>query len=298
MAGPILPRNPADPAGTDRRERAAIRAFDVRLRQLLAAYREALGRLRYQAITVNEVRYEFDLSPDILANLLAELAAIVDRLLLEGGQDRLWLTQEYVIPSYQQGTAAAWANLGAQSTAYAATRPALEALLLSEPYRRRISYLRAREFELMQGFSGEVKTRAAMILSDGLAAGQHPRTIAKTLSEGIDIDRRRAERIARTEVPNALRQARMDETQQAQQELGLRIKLMHMSALSPTTRPTHRARHAHLYSVQQQRDWWATKPNSINCKCSTVEVLVDDKGNPLTPGVVSRARRMLDASPA
>ncbi|MBF2938310.1 phage head morphogenesis protein, partial [Pseudomonas aeruginosa] len=29
----------------------------------------------------------------------------------------------------------------------------------------------------------------------------------------------------------------------------------------------------------------------INCKCSQVEVLVDDEGNPVVPAIVERARR-------
>ena len=66
---------------------------------------------------------------------------------------------------------------------------------------------------------------------------------------------------------------------------------MHMSALSPSTRATHAARHARLYTSDEVRDWYSRDGNSINCKCGQVEVLVDDEGNPVVPAIVERVRR-------
>lgn len=322
MAGPILPRDLSDPTGQDRRERAAMADFARRFAAIGKAYQRALKSIPVESFAANAAatvalvdlaglpdgvggvawrlvpnaeakRYEFRLDEATLARMLDELNAVVDRLLLQGGQDQLWFSVDYVVPAYQQGSATTWANLSAQSTTYALARPQLEQVILSAPYARRLGMLRAREFELMQGLSAGVKQDMAIVLTDGVAAGLNPLTISKNLTSQLGIEKRRADRIARTEVTNALRQARMDEAQQAQQEFGLQTMLMHLSALSPTTRPDHRARHAKLYAIHDQRVWWATKPNSINCKCSVTEVLVDEKGNPLTPGIVERARRML-----
>lgn len=292
MGAPILPRNPKDPTSQNRREVAAIADFARRLRQVGKLYADALKRIPYRVVTVNAKIYQFDLNPDILANILGEIGEAVDRILLEGGPDQLWFTQEYVVPAYQQGTAQQWANLGAQSEAYQASRPQLESLLTSEPYRRRIGYLRAREFELMQGFTAETKAHMSRILADGLATGQNPLEVARSLTKQLGVEERRAERIARTEIPTAFRQARLDEAEQAQIELGIQSREMHLSALSPTTRPTHRARHATLHTTAEQRQWWQRDANSVNCKCSAVTVLVDAKGAPLTPGIVERAKRM------
>lgn len=292
MAAPILPRNASDPTGQDRRERAAIAEFSRKLRQVGKLYQDALKRIPYQVVTVNAKIYQFDLNPDLLASILGEISLAVDRILLEGGPDQLWFTQQYVVPAYQQGTAQQWANLGAQSETYQASRPALESLLTSDPYRRRIGYLRAREFELMRGFNAETKAHMSRILADGLATGQNPLQVARDLTKQLGIEERRAERIARTEIPTAFRQARLDEAEQAQTELGIQSREMHLSALSPTTRPTHRARHATLHTSTEQRAWWQRDANSIRCKCSSVTVLVDAKGAPLTPGIVERAKRM------
>jgi SPP1 gp7 family putative phage head morphogenesis protein len=125
-----------------------------------------------------------------------------------------------------------------------------------------------------------------------MGLGQNPRVIAKSIRERIGVSQSRAATIARTEIPNALRQARMDETLSAQESLGIQTKEMHLSALSPTTRPDHAARHARLFSIQEQKEWWARDANSINCKCSTVSVLVGDDGEPLTPSIIERAKKM------
>ena len=71
---------------------------------------------------------------------------------------------------------------------------------------------------------------------------------------------------------------------------GSPFKLMHMSALSPTTRKTHADRHGNLYSPAEVREWWARESNAVDCKCSVVVVLVDELGKPLVERIVSRAK--------
>lgn len=299
MAGsPVLPRSLSDPTGQDSRERKAIKDFDRRVNAIGKEVLRILGEQNYTVVTLNAIEinastYQFALDQAILSGINSEIERICNLILLEGGEQDLWFMRAYVEHSYQQGTATTAANLTVQSEAYALTKPSLDAILFSPPYRKRIGLLRAREFELMQGFSQQMKSDLAQTLTRGMIAGQNPRVIAKDIQERTGVNRSRAERIARTEVTNSFRQARMDEAQDAQQSLGINTRLMHLSALSPSTRPEHRARHAHIYTIQEERDWWAITPNMINCKCSTVEILVDEKGNPLSPGIIERAKRKL-----
>jgi len=297
MAGsPILPRTLDDPTGQDRRERGAMRAFSAKLRQVLRLYRSALDGIPFNVVTTNAKVYEYLLDGAVLLNLQAELSLAVDRILLEGGPDRLWFVLQYVIPGYQQGTAAQWANLGAQSVEYQQSRAALEQVLLSPAYQRRLGLIRARQFEGMVGFSATVKQQMARILTDGAAVGKGPLEIARDLSAQLGILDRRAQMISRTEIPGAFRTARMEEAAEAQVEFGWLSREMHLSALSPTTRPDHAARHAELYTIQAQKVWWSEDGNSINCKCSTVTVLVDAQGNPLSTGIVAKAKAMRPAT--
>jgi SPP1 gp7 family putative phage head morphogenesis protein len=294
----ILPSNIHDPTGQDARERAAIRDFNARLARCRTLYVQALAAIPSRRITVNAQITQYDLTPELLASVLDDLGAQVDRILLEGGPNDLWFTGAYVEPAYQQGTAQQVTNLSVQSATYAASRPNLTQLLSSDAYRTRLGFLRVRVADTLSGYAAEVKNRMAQVLQDGLAVGRGAREIARRLTAATGISSRKAETIARTEVPGALRAGRLEEAQQATGDLGIQSREMHFSALSPTTRPSHRARHGKLYTVQQQREWWAVVPNMINCKCSTVTVLVNAKGEPLTPGIIDRARALLAKNPA
>lgn len=285
---PILPGKPTDPTGADALERAAIRDLASRLRKIGKAYVEALDRIPAEP-AVNR-RYVFQLDSFLLSSILARAGAEVDAQLLEGGEQNVWLFDAYVRAAYQRGTAQEFANLAQQAPAYRAGQETLAAVLQSEPYRRRIALIAAREFEEMQGLAGGVKAAMSRILTDGVARGLNPREVAKLLREQAGIEAVRARRIARTEITTALRRARWDEHDDAQERYGLKTMLMHYSALSPTTRITHAARHARLYTSEQVRDWYSRDANSINCKCSQVSVLVDARNQPLVPQIVDRAR--------
>lgn len=285
---PILPTSPRDPTGVDRLERGAMLEFGRRMRKIRNAYVAALGRIPAE-LAVNK-RYAYRLDQAILALVLGDAARETEAQLLEGGELGVWFFSAYALAAYQRGTAQTFANLAQQSAAYKAGQDSLANILRSEPYRRRIALIAAREYEEMQGLSGTVKANMARILTDGIGRGQNPRVIAKALTEQAGIETRRANRIARTEITTALRRARWDESDEAAEQYGLRVMLMHYSALSPTTRESHAARHARLYTVDEVRDWYAEGANSINCKCSQVEVLVDADGKPLAPVIIARAR--------
>lgn len=286
---PILPSNPSDPTGTDRLVRGAMRDFDARMRKIAKAYIEGLNRIPAEPI-VNK-SYSFQVDQFLLTSILTMTSVEVDAQLLQGGPQNLWFYDLYVGVAYQRGTAQQFANLSQQSAAYGAGQQSVAAVLRSDPYRRRIALVAAREFEEMNGLSGEVKAMMSRVLTDGIGRGLNPLEIARNLTKQAGIASRRAAMIARTEIPTALRRARLDEADDAAERYGLKSKEMHISALSPTTRLTHAQRHATLHTTDEQREWWAKDANSINCKCGTTTVLVDSSGDPLVPGIVERAKR-------
>ena len=293
----MLPNDPTDPTNQDGRIDAASKALRGRVAQCVKVYRDVLGLIQFDKVTTNgdarvtnATTYVFRTLPDVLAQYLAAAAAKVDEIMLEGGVRNIWFAAQYVEAAYQTGAARNRANLAAQSAVYRAKWPDLRALLLSEPYQRRMSMLYAREFEEMAGLAAEIKRDMAQILTAGMGNGIGPLVISKQMTEQLGIEKRRADRIARTEINAAHTNARMDQAQDAKVELDLDSREMHVSALSPTTRLTHAARHATLHTVQDQRDWWARDGNRINCKCSTVTVLVNKAGVPLSPSIVQAAK--------
>lgn len=291
---PILPRNPRDPAGTDALENKARRELNRRyrkIRQVFLDLLEALPKAPAQSAIVVNRRYTYRIDGTMLSVLLDRASTLVDDLLLEGGISDLWFFRAYVGVAYTRGTLQEFANLARQSETYETARGEQAARLLSsDAYLRRMELLAAREFEEMKGLSAETTANMSRILTDGIGRGKNPREVAQELKDQANVEARRAHRIARTEIPMALRRARMDEADDATEDLGLRSMQMHQSAFSPTTRPSHAARHGNLYTTEQQRDWWSQDGNGINCKCSTVTVLVDSRGIPLVPEIQKRAR--------
>lgn len=285
----MLPNKRSDPTGQLTRENAASAALRARVTRCVAVYRDVLERIEF--VTISNARtYEFRTLPGVLAAWLAAAEQQVDAIMLEGGVTNIWFAAQFVEPAYRTGAARNRAALAAQSVVYKAARPDVRSVLLSEPYQRRLALLYAREFEEMKGLGAIVKKDMAQILTAGMANGQGPMEISRQMTEQLGIEKRRADRIARTEINNAHTNARMDQALDARESLGLDSREMHISALSPTTRQSHRDRHGTLHTVQAQRDWWSRDGNRINCKCSTVTVLVDRRGQPLMPGIVAAAR--------
>jgi len=261
-ASPILPRNIEDPTGVDKLERGAINQFEKRLRNIGKRYSELVERIPSQPV-VNK-KYLYELDSLILRVILDEGNALIDEELIGGGENG-WFFETYVSTAYQRGTGQEFSNLSAQSKAYRSEHESLTQLIRREPYRRRVAMLQARVFEEMKSLTAKVKADMARVLTDGIARGLNPRDVARSLVTQAKLEQGRANRIARTEIPTALRRARWDETEDAEARFGFTTMQMHMSALSPTTRTWHAERHAKLFTLEQVREWFATGANSINC---------------------------------
>ncbi|HGN1932018.1 MULTISPECIES: phage minor head protein [unclassified Providencia] len=283
----------ADPTAVDKLERGAMKAFAKRIKKVSQGYIQLLNRIPSEPV-VNK-KYQFDLDPNYLSIILRDGELMVDEVLLQGGEFNNFFFNEYVSTAYERGTAQEYANLAQQSTAYAATQQSVATVLLSEPYQLRMALVRARVFEEMKGLSAQVKADMARILTDGIARGLNPREVARNLNEQSGIEIRRANRVARTEITTALRRARMDESDEASEVLNLETRQVHISALSPTTRPNHASRHGKIFTTDEQRDWWAIDGNSINCKCSTVTILTDKEGRPYNDTLLNKLKEEKEA---
>lgn len=288
MGKPILPANPADPSGQDSRERRAMAEMSRRVRECGKQYRKALKGITFIAVNASKKKaYQFLTSPDAIDLVLSDLGNTVDQIMNDGGR---WLFSDYIRPAYQQGTARANTNIGNQSKLYKDSR-SLEQLLTSPPYLKRLSLLRGRMFNEMEGITSDVRTTLARSLTQGLADGVGPLEIAKRIAESTGIVERRARNIARTETGEALREGRLAETEDAQ-SIGINVGVMHLSALSITSRVDHVERHGWVGTVQQEREWYAAQPGRRNnCKCATSEMLLDDDGKPMFEDVIERTRK-------
>lgn len=296
---PILPRNLEDPTGQQRRVASAYKDIASRMRVIRRGMLRILDQQQYRVVTLNALElneeqktYIFQLDDFVLATIDAEIEALIDGIISDGTAQTNWMLAAYVTPAYQNGTALAYSNISVQSTEYALSKPTLESLLLSDPYRRRLGLTQARVFNEMLGLSDTMKADLANTLTRGMALGQNPRKIADDIRARIGVSESRAQKIAQTEIVGAMRTARREEAADAQERLGIRTMLMHLSALKSTSRASHVARHAKLYTIQEVANWYAIVPNMIFCYCTQVEVLVDKNNQPLTPSIIDRAKAM------
>ncbi len=231
--------------------------------------------------------YEYLLDQFVLDDMNSYIAELINEMVMRAINGEPIVIGQAEL-AYQQSTASSVVSLAAQTEAF---RRTVEETLISAPYRTRVALVRARVFEEMRGFSDQLRTELARTLADGMARGQSPREIARTVRERIGVRaledgsttgaRARAERIARTEINVAHRRAIWEEDAQTNAE-GIRTRLLWFSALSATTRPTHASRHGRIYTRQEVADFYARDGNAINCKCTQVATLVDDNGKPLS----------------
>jgi SPP1 gp7 family putative phage head morphogenesis protein len=253
-----------------------LQQFDEIPRQEIAAN---VGRLH-----VN--RYVYQISAERLNAIVAELVRRTGSETLK----RRWLG--YVREAYTQGTAQEVINL--QNIAGEQYNRTLAEVLRSDSWLTRIAMIESRVFETMRGFEGDTASDLSYVLSRGVENGLNPREVASDIRERFSVSQSRANRIARTEITQAYRRARLDEDADANQRLGIRTRLLWFSALSPTTRPWHASRHGLTYTQEEVREFYSESANSISCKCSMASIAVDDNGDPLNKKFVEevRARRL------
>ncbi len=232
--------------------------------------------------------YEIDLNQ--LLNLNETLDSLIEKILM-GDNDNPkenWLFTGYTEAAYQQGTGYAQAFISQQADVYARTYQNLQQVLFSQPYQRRIGIVSARTFNEMKGFTDDVTKQARFILGETIARGYSPRWAAQQLKDTLEGDKKRALRIARTEMGVAFRSAVMDESAQAAKQFDLKIKMLWVSALMATTRRTHAERHGKLYTQQEVSDFYAVNSNSINCLCAQIPTVVNAKGEAMVTALIAK----------
>lgn len=284
---PILPRNEAVPTQTSRLIGRAFKQIDEALEGIETGVLEIFDHIESVERASNDSdssrTYEYLLDQFVLDDMNTLIAELINELVMQAINGEP-ITIGQVTLSYQQSTASSVLNIAAQTEAF---RRTVEETLLSQPYLTRIALVRSRVFEEMQGFSDETRTDLSRTLANGMAQGQSPATISRSIRDRIGVAKSRAERIARTEINVAQRRAILDEDAQVNAE-GIRTGILWLSALSATTRATHARRHGRIYTRQEVDDFYSRDGNAINCKCTLRSILLGDDGKPLANALPER----------
>lgn len=290
----ILPtRLEKDPTGQAGNRLRAKREISRRVRSLREPVLQILDSFPVESITVNKTTYQYSVNPDRLASLFDELQLYFFQALELDTFSRGWFLNEYLGQAWQQGTVKSFSRLKTLAESVAPNRAELmqlDSVLTSPEYANRFDLISARAFENMKSFSGQAANDLGRILGQGVALGQSPRVIARDIRKKFDqIEGYRALRIARTEVNHSFTEARYEQSKDVRDRLGLEVKQLHVSALVDSTRPSHASRHGKIYTLEEQREFWATGSNLISCLCSTVEVVLID-GEPTQKKLIERQR--------
>lgn len=286
----------ADPTGQARNRQRSTRRLQSRVsvaqREVKALFRSipksSIKKTRIQNAQQTVV-YDYEID---IAELERTVEMIINAQLLETQTDVMpfdWYWKEDVERPYREATAEEVRDFNvliAQAVVAGATLPLLvspdgmpvEQVLLSQHYRQALNAAQTDNFRVIRNLSRRTSAQVMKVISDGIQAGDTPTSISNQITERFDVAKSSAKRIAETEVNKAYNDAQLNAADALETETGLRSAVMHISALLPTTRATHAARHGNVYTVADQLQWWNSGTNRINCKCTTRTVLIDRSG--------------------
>ncbi|WP_337036890.1 phage minor head protein [Pantoea agglomerans] len=241
------------------------------------------GNVIYQ---VNSGTYIYDMSAPQLADLLQRVQLILDDYLLEGGSNSLWALQ-YVAAEYERGTQQAFTNLSVQSPIYE-QQTTLQQLLSTAAYQNQVAAAYVSTYSDWLLESDRARGDLANVIADSVGRGINPKETARIISKRLDVSMARAKNMAQTEQVGALRKAQWQETDWARERLGLNTAVLWLSALKPTTRSWHAARHGRTYTTEEVEAFYAENGNRYHCYCSNIPVLLDDDGEIVNRGLVDK----------
>lgn len=297
VRNPIIPGTRKDRTGAGgilRRAGAEISRRWVSLARDVLAIFDSL-----QVLAVNDDRgpaVRYAIQPEKLASIAAELQATVARWISEKRDiAHVFWWDGFTEDAHRLGTAQSWANLAGLSEAYAAARQ-LEAIIYSEPYRNRIAAAKFKSYEHWTGLAAEQRSALAQVIGQAVADGQSPTVARKLIVERLEVGKAKALAYAQTDITDTLRQARMQEADQAAETMNLSIGLLWTSALIQTTRPWHASRNGRVYTTAEVREFYSQRGNRYNCRCATTECLLDSDGKPiLSDGAKAKLRAEREA---
>ncbi|TCQ76460.1 phage Mu protein F like protein [Raoultella ornithinolytica] len=312
---PIIPRSKVDPTQSARPVSKMFqdiegRYLDIKRRlkslfdqRLTGRQREVNGEQSWlmcnnegaepSLYQVNAGTYIYDMTAAQLADLLQIVQTILDDALLDGGSQNLWAL-DYVAAEYERGTQQAYTNLSVQSPVYA-SQTTLQQLLSSPAYQNQIASAYISTYSDWKGISDTARADLANVIADAIGRGINPRETASIVSKRLDVSMSRAKAIAQTEQVGALRQAQRNEVDWAKERLGLNTAILWISALKPTTRATHGARHGKTYTTDEVAEFYSKDGNSYNCYCANIPCLLDDDGKLYSEGLVEKLSKERDS---
>lgn len=291
LPNPRISQSKTDPLGASSRVAKMDKVVRAKFKQVQAKVTDLFNAIPVAANNASSGEYRYDFSASRAATFLDELQVLLDQILLEGdsfGHGQMWAST-FVGDAYQAGTQIANSELSSLSSFYEAQRP-IASILYSEPYLNRLQIAYTSAYNDWRGLSDYSRQQLASTIMEGIARGANPRDVEKDIVNRVDVSESRARQIAQTEITSTLREANRKEVIEARETLGVDTIMLWMSALKPTTRPWHAAKHGTFLTPEQIDTFYSENGNRYNCYCSQTPALVMD-GEPV---ILESSQRKMD----
>ena len=219
-------------------------------------------------------------------------------------RDKYW--EQFVREGYNKGAGRAFSDVNKAKRALrpiSKTEAETEALFegsreqfLQEAFGQtesieKVKLLASRSLTDLKGVSGSVATRMNRLLVEGLSQGDGPRSIAKRMSEQLNIDQRRAQTIARTEIIRAHAEGQLDAmARMGVEKVGVMVEWS--TAGDDRVCPLCAPLGGVTLKLKEAR---GMLPRHANCRCSWIPAQVGEK-DPSTKKSKTAIQKSIDKS--
>lgn len=280
---PLIPRNPADPAGQMPTVKRLFRDLKKRFTRINSEVQRLVSEQKqYQTrITVNKAYYEYQIDEQRYASINDFILRVLRNELLEsydGSKPFSWFYQSYLEQSFIDGindqiySAQSMADPAIVGEEISQQIMNLQEDNVSPQQQQRLGLVYARVFEEMAGLTNSMKTDLAETLTRGMANGLGITAIARDIKKRVQVGFSRAQRIARTEILGAYRTATRSEQKDINDTIYAdsewHMALLWWSALTSTTRKWHAKEHGEIKTAQWVDEFYSVNGNAIQCYCS------------------------------
>lgn len=249
------------------------------------ARRERNIQLNEESFTV----YDYDNTPEEQDGLEAEIAVIIALWLLQSqtaNKPANFYADANVDTAYRSGALETMRDTNKDLSTIKARgllKPSMpkavdqSKVLFSQEYLDELLSAKNDLFYDIKGMSRDASAKVYERINAGMKAGKTPSDIIADIKKRFAAAESSAKRIVVTRINKVHADAIVDTVDFINDNELLNVGVKHISALLPTTRPPHAARHLNNYTTAQQNRWWDSGANRINCHCSVRVVILDSK---------------------
>lgn len=139
-----------------------------------------------------------------------------------------------------------------------------------------LEFIFTRAYESLKGWNDAFAKEVRQITFDAVKSGQGIAETTKQIQERVGVTKSRAQNIAATEIGQAYKEAAINETDRASEEIGEKLDVRWISALKPNTRHRHAGWHGEIISTEEARkrkQGVYLKSDIYRCQCSITPVV-------------------------